>query len=474
MIFRFRNIGPIRSADLELGPLTVIVGRNNTGKTYLAYTLYGLLDQWRGWPEGRYPPVRRRAGNRARRGDADTLDVAQVAASLSRDGEVVRKVDRETLERERAALARALGTDFSRFLVRRVLSASAGEFENVDLRIEWTDAFPEAVPQVTVRATGEGTVSAAFEKGEMLFRATNGERSHPLRARALERAVGLAYTHLLLSDLPNPFVLTAERFGISLFHRELDFTKNQLVQILQQIDRRDRRNNDTPFWVIDRATSRYAKPIQDNIDYTRSLPDIRKDASDIRERRLERSIKEMMDGEYRIAEGEVRFVSRPRSGDRFNLPLHQASSSARGLSDLYFYLRHAASQRHLLIVDEPESHLDTENQVTLAHLLSKVVKAGVQVLITTHSDYIVKEINNLLMLGRLNLSRAAMRKLGYKEDLGLEEEAVRAYVAEEGGLTRCGMNAYGLDFPVFDTTIDSINNRSRKLASQVMEAEPDE
>lgn len=474
MIFRFRNIGPIRSADLELGPLTVIVGRNNTGKTYLAYTLYGLLDQWRGWPEGRYPPVRRRAGNRARRGDADTLDVAQVAASLSRDGEVVRKVDRETLERERAALARALGTDFSRFLVRRVLSASAGEFENVDLRIEWTDAFPEAVPQVTVRATGEGTVSAAFEKGEMLFRATNGERSHPLRARALERAVGLAYTHLLLSDLPNPFVLTAERFGISLFHRELDFTKNQLVQILQQIDRRDRRNNDTPFWVIDRATSRYAKPIQDNIDYTRSLPDIRKDASDIRERRLERSIKEMMDGEYRIAEGEVRFVSRPRSGDRFNLPLHQASSSARGLSDLYFYLRHAASQRHLLIVDEPESHLDTENQVTLAHLLSKVVKAGVQVLITTHSDYIVKEINNLLMLGRLNLSRAAMRKLGYKEDLGLEEEAVRAYVAEEGGLTRCGMNAYGLDFPVFDTTIDSINSRSRKLASQVMEAEPDE
>lgn len=474
MIFRFRNIGPIRSADLELGPLTVIVGRNNTGKTYLAYTLYGLLDQWRGWPEGRYPPVRRRAGNRARRGDADTLDVAQVAASLSRDGEVVRKVDRETLERERAALAQALGTDFSRFLVRRVLSASAGEFENVDLRIEWTDAFPEAVPQVTVRATGEGTVSAAFEKGEMLFRATNGERSHPLRARALERAVGLAYTHLLLSDLPNPFVLTAERFGISLFHRELDFTKNQLVQILQQIDRRDRRNNDTPFWVIDRATSRYAKPIQDNIDYTRSLPDIRKDASDIRERRLERSIKEMMDGEYRIAEGEVRFVSRPRSGDRFNLPLHQASSSARGLSDLYFYLRHAASQRHLLIVDEPESHLDTENQVTLAHLLSKVVKAGVQVLITTHSDYIVKEINNLLMLGRLNLSRAAMRKLGYKEDLGLEEEAVRAYVAEEGGLTRCGMNAYGLDFPVFDTTIDSINSRSRKLASQVMEAEPDE
>jgi len=43
MKFRFKNLGPIKQADLELGDLTIIAGRNNTGKTYLAYALYGFL-----------------------------------------------------------------------------------------------------------------------------------------------------------------------------------------------------------------------------------------------------------------------------------------------------------------------------------------------------------------------------------------------------------------------------------------------
>ena len=32
MKFRFKNLGPIKEADLELGDLTIIAGRNNTGK----------------------------------------------------------------------------------------------------------------------------------------------------------------------------------------------------------------------------------------------------------------------------------------------------------------------------------------------------------------------------------------------------------------------------------------------------------
>ena len=43
MKFRFKNLGPIEQADLELGDLTIIAGRNNTGKTYLAYALYGFI-----------------------------------------------------------------------------------------------------------------------------------------------------------------------------------------------------------------------------------------------------------------------------------------------------------------------------------------------------------------------------------------------------------------------------------------------
>ena len=41
---RFENIGPIKKAELKLGDLTIIAGQNNTGKTYLAHTLYNFLN----------------------------------------------------------------------------------------------------------------------------------------------------------------------------------------------------------------------------------------------------------------------------------------------------------------------------------------------------------------------------------------------------------------------------------------------
>ena len=45
--FHVRELGPVKRAELELGGLTVLAGRNNTGKTWLATALYGFLTRWR-------------------------------------------------------------------------------------------------------------------------------------------------------------------------------------------------------------------------------------------------------------------------------------------------------------------------------------------------------------------------------------------------------------------------------------------
>ena len=174
----------------------------------------------------------------------------------------------------------------------------------------------------------------------------------------------------------------------------------------------------------------------------------------------------MMEGYYRGLGDDILFRSKARKERRFDLPLYRASSSARGLSDLYFYLRHAARKNHLLIIDEPESHLDTANQIEFARLMARMVRAGVKVLVTTHSDYIIKEINNLIMLSQSFENKSKIvKKLKYMKNDFLPADSVRAYVAKNNSLTACTIDEFGIDMPFFDKTINDINRASNELAT---------
>ena len=44
---KIKNLGPIREADIALNDLTIIAGKNNSGKTYISYALYGFLNRFR-------------------------------------------------------------------------------------------------------------------------------------------------------------------------------------------------------------------------------------------------------------------------------------------------------------------------------------------------------------------------------------------------------------------------------------------
>ena len=116
---------------------------------------------------------------------------------------------------------------------------------------------------------------------------------------AARRRLWRQYLRFLFPELPSdPFVLSAERFGISLFHRELDLRKSQLVDLLQKYGDTKGKDDGFPFLLIDERISRYARPVKDNIDYTRSIPDLRNQKSEVYDDRFFNDIKEMMKGYY--------------------------------------------------------------------------------------------------------------------------------------------------------------------------------
>ena len=378
LTFTFSNIGPIKAAELELGDLTVIAGRNNTGKTYLVYTLYGFLKTWESWLE----PTRAARNRASRRSHATRYPAfEQISEQVADKGQAELDVDRATLGRERTAAITDLTRWFSSRRLAGVFSSPPERFENASIGLRLGEG-PLREAGVIEAVAGLEVLSPIRYDGTQLSVAARQSGSTRYAPAVLRRRLWRQYLRFLLPELPSdPFVLSAERFGISLFYRELDFTKSQLVDLLQKYGDRRRRDDDFPFDLLDEAVSRYARPVKDNIDYTRSLPDLREQRSEIYDGSFHNEIRKLMGGYYTVSgDGAIKFRSVARGERRFAIPLHLASSSARGLSDLYFFLRHAARRNHLLIVDEPESHLDTANQILLARLLARLVRAGLRII----------------------------------------------------------------------------------------------
>ena len=448
MRFHFNSIGPINEAELELGTLTVIAGRNNTGKTYLAYTLYGFLKMWDDYSPFR-PPFRSQI-------------VDEITGALAAEGQVKYPVTPDTLTRERQAVISQLAESFSLQHLPSVFSSPRSAFPNASLKVYLADELPKDNHTGRVNLPG-GTLSLRYD-GESIIVADSREDREPDLSEIYDHFVSTLFVRFLFPELSSPpFVLSAERFGISLFYKELDFARNRLVDMLQHIGDEEDGESSSPFILIDKTSNRYSLPISDNITFTRRMEGLQRDGDEESHDRFHECVEDMIGGHYARMEDDIRFISRKESEEEFDIPLHRASSSARGLLDFYSFLRTQTRGEQLLIIDEPESHLDTANQIEMSRLLGRMVGAGMKVLVTTHSDYMIKEINNLIMLASIPDRERVASRLGYREESFIERDLVRAYIAENNGLRECTIDEFGIDMPLFDKTIDDINGVADEL-----------
>jgi len=73
------------------------------------------------------------------------------------------------------------------------------------------------------------------------------------------------------------------------------------------------------------------------------------------------------------------------------------------------------------------------NQRKIARLLASLVNCGLKILITTHSDYVLREFNHLILLtGKSPHLKKIVKEKGYKDLELLTSSQVRLYTAEEG------------------------------------------
>ena len=112
------------------------------------------------------------------------------------------------------------------------------------------------------------------------------------------------------------------------------------------------------------------------------------------------------------------------------MPIHRASSAVSELAPLVLFLRHVVKKGDLLIIEEPESHLHPKNQVALAKCIVRLVRTGLNVVVTTHSTYIVERFSAYLRAGRMTAAQRA--RVGIDRGLYLEADDIAPYLFDMG------------------------------------------
>ena len=153
------------------------------------------------------------------------------------------------------------------------------------------------------------------------------------------------------------------------------------------------------------------------------------------------------------------------------IPLSLSSSGVRTICSIVLFLRHTAMDCNIIIIDEPEINLHPKNQILLTRVFSLIVNAGIKLIINTHSDYIVREINNMIMLSSIK-DNEKIKGLGYSKDEVLTVDTVRPYYFE---IQKNGKGVVGKELEVTKTgfsvdLIDKVINDQVATSQRIYEA----
>ncbi len=401
-----KNFGPIAEANIDLRPLTVFVGPSNTGKTYFATLVYALHGAFNGlFHLSLFSPFQY--------GVMDIL--SELLTGLTTPKEEIQEILDKLDMRERPFKLSDLSKEIRQKLGIIIKDTN---FFREELQDELKNCFDLNSISELMRLSGKQR-----NEIKVLLRISERNREYlNIRMGASESEVNLYNSTSLDSPTYDDMVLLPDRWSaagellvddnrvrIGRFSRGVECSRYYLPAARSGIMQSHR--------II--ASSLVTRTTRVGLEQFPEIPTLSGVIADFMQKIIlydekETSTSEMLHLaetlETEILAGQVR--AKPSAGgypDFHYLPqdaneeirLSQSSSMVSELAPLVLYLRGLVQPGDVLIIEEPEAHLHPGAQADMAVILARLVRAGVRVIITTHSDWLLQEISNLTLEGLL-------------------------------------------------------------------------
>ena len=152
-----------------------------------------------------------------------------------------------------------------------------------------------------------------------------------------------------------------------------------------------------------------------------------------------------------------------------SMPVSAAAASIREIAPLQILAKKQDVSRCAILVEEPEAHLHPLKQRMMADIIGALSHNGAIMQITTHSDYFLRRLNELIMFAKAKKTtddpdklRTLSEKVNIVEDMSIDESIIGAYLlrkqADNTSIAVKQDISNGIPFAAFrDAILDNMN-----------------
>ncbi len=434
--------GKIEKAQIQIAPLTLLVGDNNSGKSYLMSLLWGICNLGvdvllgsQGWQDSKEA---RRMMDWIHTQARTAWEKGSCVAEVSSVADELQAILDQGLERNKD------------HLVKKIFNSENVKIKKLAIQLDKKEQVSLPITRISavhgesgcLYFGGRGTAGQKLQISGTEFFEPNENLDWFLVYTVFSFILNIPVTDI--SSISNSIYLPSARTGFML-------TKD----IINKVGR----NTAFNLSVQEERVSPFTRPVNQFLDVINDLT-----IDDHGSEKFSRITEYLQNG---MAEGTVDMSMLPGkevlyvpSGQTVGMPLRIVSAVVTELSPLILILKHR-EYLNMLFYEEPEMCLHPQLQQKMAKVICRLVNSQVGMVVTTHSDIVLQHINNMIRLSEREDREELCRQFGYTVDDLLKAEQVRVYQIKAGSGGRaaveelqCGRN--GFVIPSFNDALDRI------------------